>query len=52
MTFVTRTLRSSLESAAMGADMWRAAAAMTVRRVDEAAPGQAIDQTLTPPDGD
>lgn len=45
MTIVARPLRSSLESAAMGDDIWREAATMADRRVNEDATGPAIDET-------
>lgn len=45
MTIVAPPLRSSLESAAMGDDMWREAATMADGRVNEDTTGPGIDGT-------
>lgn len=49
MTIVARTLRPSLESAAVDADMSRLAVNMAGLRANEAAAGQAFDETRDPP---
>lgn len=48
MTIVARASRSSLESAAVVADMTGVAATMAERRANEAAPAQAFDETPDP----
>lgn len=45
MTFIAGSLRSSLESAANGADIWLAAARMAKRRASEDAPDPALHET-------
>jgi len=48
MTIVARALRSSLESAAVGADMTARAVTMAQLRANEANPGPAFDETSHP----
>ena len=48
MTMIARAVRSSLESAAVGADMTAWAVTMAELRANEAAPGPAFDETHDP----
>ncbi len=48
MKIVARALRSSLESAAVAPEMSAVAVTYTALRANEAAPGQAIDETPDP----
>jgi hypothetical protein len=49
MTIIARALRSSLESAAVDADITSWAVTMAGFRANEANPGPAFDQTPDPP---